>query len=504
MDNDQQAIWNQPIIFKKGQKGLRNFQLPKVPDEIKNYSDTQLQKITKMRRKSNLNLPELGELEVLRHYTRLSQMNFGVQTGFYPLGSCTMKYNPIINEKIASSHKITLTHPDQPVETIQGCLQIIYELQEWLADIYGLPGVTLQPAAGAAGEYTGILIIRAFHKANGENLQRREIIVPDSAHGTNPASAGMAGYRVIVIPSTTEGLVDIEALKTAVGPQTAGFMFTNPSTLGIFESNIKEITAIIHESGGLCYYDGANLNAIVGISRPGDMNFDVSHSNLHKTFSTPHGGGGPGAGAVAVRKDLIPFLPKPNVIKKDNKYCLDFDVPNSIGKVKAYLGNFSVLVRAYVYIYMMGWEGLQAAAKDAVLNANYMANQIEKIKGFSVPFKHPGTGLVKHEFVASGEKLKKDTSISALDVSKRLLDHYLHPPTIYFPMIVSEALMIEPTETEPKENLDKYINALQNISNEAYNDPDIIHKAPHNMSVGRIDDVRAARKPALSYRMQNK
>ncbi|MHA2337446.1 MAG: aminomethyl-transferring glycine dehydrogenase subunit GcvPB [Candidatus Hodarchaeales archaeon] len=502
MNFEKQAIWNQPVIFEKGQKGLRNNQLPELPNELKSYVDRQLDKISKVKRITELKLPEVGELEVLRHYTRLSQMNFGVTTGFYPLGSCTMKYNPIINDKIASSHKIGLTHPDQPVETIQGCLQIIYELQEFITEIFGLPGVTVQPAAGAAGEYTGLLVIRAYHKKNGEDEERREIIIPDSAHGTNFASAAMAGYKVVIIPSTKEGLVDLEALRAAAGSKTAGFMLTNPSTLGIFEYHIKEITSIIHDAGGLCYYDGANLNAIVGISRPGDMLFDVAHTNLHKTFSTPHGGGGPGAGVVAVREDLIPFLPKPLVIKKNDVYLLDYDRPDSIGKVKAYLGNFGVLVRAYVYIFMMGFEGLKAAASHAVLNANYMAHFVEKIKGINIPYKDVKTGLIKHEFVASAEELKKETDISTLDVSKRLLDFNVHPPTIYFPMIVPEALMVEPTETEPIENLDRFINALENISKEAHENPEIIKSAPHNMSVGRVDDVLAARKPKLSQRMK--
>ncbi|MFW9927827.1 MAG: aminomethyl-transferring glycine dehydrogenase subunit GcvPB [Candidatus Thorarchaeota archaeon] len=504
MTEDRQAIWNQPIIFKKGQKGLKNAQIPEVPSEFLPFINSQKGKLSKLSRKSELSLPELGELEVLRHYTRLSQMNFGVSTGFYPLGSCTMKYNPLINDKIASSHKIGLMHPDQPIETSQGCLQIIYELQEQIALLFGLDAATVQPAAGAAGEYTGLLIIKAYHKKNGEDNQRREIIIPDSAHGTNFASAAMAGYTVVTIPSASDGTVDLEALKVATGPQTAGFMLTNPSTLGIFDRNIKEITTIIHNAGGLCYYDGANLNAIVGISRPGDMFFDVAHSNLHKTFSTPHGGGGPGAGVVSVRKDLIPFLPKPIIAKKDGYYSLDYDRPESIGKVKAYFGNFGVLVRAYAYIHMMGWEGLQAAARHAVLNANYLAHSVHKIKGFTIPYKDQKTGLIKHEFVASAEMLKHETGISALDISKRLLDFFMHPPTIYFPMIVPEALMIEPTETETKETLDNYIIALKQISNESYSNPDIIKASPHNMSVGRIDDVQAARKPILSERMRNK
>lgn len=503
MDNERQALWNEPLIFnKKQQHGLRNDQIPHVPEELNDYAINQLNKIVKTRRVSKLNLPELGELEVLRHYTRLSQMNFGVQSGFYPLGSCTMKYNPIINEKIVSSHKIGLTHPNQPMETVQGNLQIIYELQKWIGDIFGLPGVTLQPAAGAQGEYTGILIMRAYHKKKGEQTQRKEIIIPDSAHGTNFASAAMGGYRVVLIPSASDGTVDIEALKAATGPKTAGFMLTNPSTLGIFDSHIKEITSVIHDAGGLCYYDGANLNAIVGISRPGDMNFDIAHTNLHKTFTVPHGGGGPGSAAVGVRKDLIPFLPKPVVTKEGDKYLLDNNCPESIGKLKSYYGNFGAVVRAYVYIFMMGWEGLQAAARHAVLNANYMAKQISQIPGITIPFKHPETGLIKHEFVASADKLKRETGISTLDISKRLLDFAMHPPTIYFPMIVPEALMVEPTETEPKENLDSYIQALKQISEEAYHNPDIVHSAPHNTSVGRIDDVRAARNPILSQRMR--
>lgn len=502
MQEERQAVWNQRIIIEKSQKGLRNNQLPAIPEEFTNYSKKMFEKIKNSKRTEKPNIPELGELEVLRHYTRLSQMNYGVQLGFYPLGSCTMKYNPIINDKIASLDHAALVHPDQPIDTVQGSLQILYEMQQWFSDIFGLSGVTLQPAAGAAGEYTGILIIRAFHKKNGEDQQRREIIVPDSAHGTNPATAAMAGYRVVVVPSDNKGLVDLDALKAAVGPQTAGFMLTNPSTLGVFESNIEEIVKIIHDAGGLCYYDGANLNAIMGICRPGDMGFDISHSNLHKTFSTPHGGGGPGAGPVMVREDLIPFLPRPIVSFKDGKYYLDNEMPDSIGKVKGYFGNFGVIIRAYVYIYMMGWEGLQGAAKNAVLNANYLANKVAKIKGLKIPYRHPETGLVKHEFVASADPMKNDTGVTTLEISKRLLDFNLHPPTVYFPLVVHEALMVEPTETEPKHNLDRFAAALEQISQEAYTNPELVKSAPHNTPIGRIDEVKAVKKPVLSFRMK--
>lgn len=497
----RQADWQEPSIFQKTRSNLRTAMVPRV-SEFDSYAEEVLGRLEPMvKRESSLNLPELSELEILRHYTRLSQMNFGVQTGFYPLGSCTMKYNPTINDRAAGLPGMGNTHPEQPEETVQGSLELMYELQEWLGEILGLPYVTLQPAAGAQGEYTGVMLIREYHHRRDEG-NRNEMLIPDSAHGTNPASAAMAGFKVVKIPSAEDGTVDLEALKAAVGPNTAGLMMTNPNTLGVFEHQIKEVADVVHQAGGLVYYDGANLNAIFGIVRPGDMGFDVAHINLHKSFSTPHGGGGPGSGVVAVNEKLEKYLPAPIVAKDGDRYYLNYDLPESMGKVKGYYGNFGVLVRTYTYIYMLGLEGLTAVAKNAVLNANYMCSKVSKIKGYAVPYKSQPHGLVKHEFVASPEQMKKDTGISALDISKRLLDYLLHPPTIYFPLIVPEALMIEPTETETKENMDEYVDVLGQIAKEAYETPEVVRSAPHNTTVGRVDDVRASRNPVLSERMK--
>ncbi len=499
MASKRQANWNEDSIFSIAAKGLRTSLIPN-DSEFSKSGQKVLETFGSLKRKQKPKLPELSELDVLRHYTRLSQMNYSIQTGFYPLGSCTMKYNPVINDRAASFSGFANTHPEQPKDTIQGNLELLSELEDWLGALLGFEGVTLQPAAGAAGEYTGVMMIKAFHEKNGQS-NRNEILIPDSAHGTNPASAALAGFKIISLPSAKDGTIDVEALQAAVGPNTAGLMMTNPNTVGIFEYNIEKVVKIVHDAGGLVYYDGANLNAIVGIARPGDMGFDVAHINLHKTFSTPHGGGGPGAGVVAVNSKLVPFLPVPRITYDGSKYSLNSDYPDSIGKVKGYLGNFGVLVRAYTYIYTLGFEGLQAVATHAVLNANYMAKKVETIKGFKIPFKGKN-GLVKHEFVASAEPLKRDTGISTLDVSKRLLDFMVHPPTIYFPLIVPEALMVEPTETESKDNCDEYIKILETISQEAYSQPDLIKEAPINTSVTRVDDVRAARNPILSERMK--
>jgi glycine dehydrogenase subunit 2 len=501
MSSKKQAIWNEETIFSTAStsKGLRTSLILR-DTEFTNKGSELLNSLGDLKRKVKPKLPELSELDVLRHYTRLSQMNYSIQTGFYPLGSCTMKYNPIINDKSANLSGFSHTHPEQPQETVQGNLELLYELEQWLGAILGFEGVTLQPAAGAHGEYTGVLMIKAYHEKNGQP-NRNEILIPDSAHGTNPASAALAGFKIISIPSAEDGTVNVEALQAAVGPNTAGLMMTNPNTLGIFEHNIEQVVKIVHDAGGLVYYDGANLNAIVGITRPGDMGFDVSHINLHKSFSTPHGGGGPGSGVVAVNEKLVPFLPIPRIKFDGQKYTWNNNFPDSIGKVKAYIGNFGVLVRAYTYIYTLGFEGLQALAKHAVLNANYMAKKVEAIKGLSIPYKG-FNGLVKHEFVASADKMKRDTGVSTLDISKRLLDFMVHPPTIYFPLIVPEAMMIEPTETESKDSCDEYISVLEKISNEAYTDPEIVKQAPTNTSTTRIDDVRAARNPILSEKMK--
>lgn len=435
-------------------------------------------------------LPEVSELDLMRHYTQLSQRNHGVDSGFYPLGSCTMKYNPKINEDVARYPGFAHLHPYQPEEMVQGALELLYHLQNDLAEITGMDAVTLQPAAGAHGEWTGLMMIRAYHESRGE--KRTKVIVPDSAHGTNPASATVAGFETITIPSNEKGLVDIEALRKAVGPDTAALMLTNPNTLGLFEENIVEIAEIVHEAGGLLYYDGANANAILGYSRPGDMGFDVVHLNLHKTFTTPHGGGGPGAGPVGVKNILKPFLPKPVVVKDGDRYKLDYEIPNSIGRVKPFYGNFGILVRAYTYIRTMGPEGLKKVSEYAVLNANYMMSKLKPY--YDLPFDQ----VCKHEFVLSGKRQKK-LGVRTLDIAKRLLDFGYHPPTIYFPLIVEECLMIEPTETESKETLDQFIDVMIQIAKEAEENPSLVQEAPHNTVVGRLDEVTAARKPVLRY-----
>ena len=505
MKGFQQARWRTPIIFESGSKGRKGYSFPPLDDSAKST----LRKIVntlprQLIRERPPDLPELSEVEVVRHFTALSQMNFGIDNGPYPLGSCTMKYNPKTNEALASMDETRWVHPDQPEETIQGTLEIMYKLSSWLAEITGTSKVTLQPAAGAQGELTGALIIRAYHKQNGELTKRNEIIIPDSAHGTNPASATMAGFKVVIVPTDEEGCVDIEALKSATSERTAGLMLTNPNTLGIFEKNITEISKIIHEHGGLLYYDGANLNAVLGKTRPGDMGFDIVHLNLHKTFATPHGGGGPGAGPVGVKEPLVDFLPVPLVEYDGNRYYLNYDVPHSIGKVRAFYGSFGVLVKAFAYILTVGAEGLDKISDMAVLNANYLARKLSKIKGFNLAYAKEKP--VKHEFVLSCSRLHSETGVSAKDVAKRLLDYGIHPPTIYFPPVVKEALMFEPTETETIEELDRIIDALTEISKEAYENPEKILTAPHCTSVGRVDEAKAShpRTMCLSWRMYKK
>lgn len=435
-------------------------------------------------------LPEVYEVDVIRHYTELSRRNFGIDNGFYPLGSCTMKYNPKINEDVARFAGFAKIHPYQPEESIQGALELLYTLQNDLAALTGMDQVTLQPAAGAHGEWTGLMLIRAYHESRGE--KRTKVIVPDSSHGTNPASATVAGYDTITIKSNERGMVDLEALRAVVGDDTAALMLTNPSTLGLFEEQIVEIAEIVHEAGGLLYYDGANSNAIMGITRPGDMGFDVVHLNLHKTMSTPHGGGGPGAGPVGVKSLLIPFLPKPIVSKReDATYYWDYDRPQSIGRVKAFYGNFGILVRAYTYIRTYGPEGLRRLSELAVLNANYMMHRLAPYYEVAYP------GLCKHEFVLSGKKLK-EFGVRTLDVAKRLLDFGYHPPTIYFPLNVEECIMIEPTETESKETLDGFIDTMIQIAKEAETTPEVVIGAPYTTVVKRLDETTAARKPVLN------
>ncbi|MEA1974676.1 MAG: aminomethyl-transferring glycine dehydrogenase subunit GcvPB [Bacillota bacterium] len=475
------------LIFEISKEGRRGSALPKLDVEEKKLDELLPNKFIKT---SDLFLPEVSEGDLVRHYTKLSTMNYGVDSGFYPLGSCTMKYNPKINEEVAFNGNLMNVHPYQAEETVQGSLEIMYGLSEMLSEISGMDKVTLQPAAGAHGELTGIMLIKAYHTSRGD-LKRTKVITPDSAHGTNPATINMAGYEAIEIKSNENGEVDIESLKAVLNDEVAGFMLTNPNTLGLFERNIKEIAELVHEAGGLLYYDGANMNAIMGKTRPGDMGFDVMHFNLHKTFSTPHGGGGPGSGPVGVKKKLEKFLPMPVVSKESDRYFLDYNRPDSMGKIKGFYGNYGVMLKAYSYILTMGGKGLREASEMAVLNANYMMNKLKKY------YKLPIDRVCKHEFVLDG--LIDNHEVSTLDIAKRLLDYGYHPPTIYFPLIVHEALMSEPTETESKETLDEFIEALISISKEANENPEILKNAPSTTSIKRIDEVRAARELILKW-----
>jgi len=444
-----------------------------------------------LQRKNRVCIPDLDETQVARHFLRLSQMNYGVETGFYPLGSCTMKYNPKICEEIAGWDSFANIHPYQDVTTVQGSLQVLYELERMLCEISGMDYFSLQPAAGAQGEFLGMLLSRAFHESSKDD-ERNEVILPDTAHGTNPASATMAGYKLIEIPSNSDGVVDLEMLEKSLSERTACFMLTNPNTLGIFESDILEISKMVHDAGALLYYDGANMNAIMGKARPGDMGFDIVHLNLHKTFGTPHGGGGPGSGPVGVKKKLEKFLPVPRANKNKDGYFFDYNYPQSIGKLKGFYGNFSVCLKAYVYILLMGGNGLKEASEIAVLNSNYMKKKLVDSGKYELPYKD----LRKHEFVLSCEKLKKEKDVRAMDVAKHLLDYGLHPPTIYFPLIVKEALMIEPTESESKHDLDRYVDTLVKIANEK---PEIVKDAPSNTSVKRVDEVGATKNQILTW-----
>jgi glycine dehydrogenase subunit 2 len=498
----RQARWNEPVIFELGQSNRRGFCVPEVEEEVRRtVGDVHELIPDKMKRKTLPKLPELSEVEVVRHFTRLSQMNYGVDSGFYPLGSCTMKYNPKINDALAVSSAVSMLHPYQHEQTVQGILEILYTLSKWLAELTGTCEVSLQPSAGAHGELLGILLMRAYHGKNGEIGQRDEIIVPDSAHGTNPASASMGGFNVVVVPSDATGCLDIEALKSAVSKRTAGLMLTNPNTLGIFEKNIEETAQIIHEAGGLLYYDGANLNAILGKTRPGDMGFDIVHINIHKTFGTPHGGGGPGAGPVGVCEMLEKFLPVPRVGFDGKDYCLDYTKPLSVGKIKSFYGNIAVLLRAYAYILSLGAEGLKEVAEVSVLNANYIAKKLSRIRGFELPYDKQTPR--KHECVLSVKPLMHETGVRALNVSKRLLDYGVHSPTTYFPQIVEEALMIEPTESFEKEELDRFVEIMAQISQEAYSDPQLVLKAPQNTASTKLDEVKASHPKtlALSWKM---
>lgn len=442
-------------------------------------------------RKKPAALPEVSQQDLVRHYTGLSRRNFGVDSGFYPLGSCTMKYNPKINEDACRLPGFAAIHPLQAPETVQGALELLGNMEAYLAELAGMDAVTTQPVAGAQGELTGLKLIRAYHRHRGEN--RTKVIVPDSAHGTNPASAAVAGLEIVEIKSNADGSVNLEALQAAVGPDTAALMLTNPSTLGLFEIHIKEIARIVHDAGGLLYYDGANANAIMGIARPGDMGFDVVHLNLHKTFSTPHGGGGPGSGPVGVKQALIPFLPVPVIVREAGAFRLEEERPLSIGRLHSFYGNFGVVVRAYAYIRAMGPAGLKQASEDAVLNANYVLSQLKE--DYHAPFAQ----LCKHECIITSRK-QRDYGVRTLDIAKRLLDYGYHPPTIYFPLIVEEAIMIEPTETESKETLDGFIAAMRQIARDAREDASLITGAPRTTVVGRLDEAAAARKPVVKWK----
>ena len=477
------AVWDEPLLKELEEIKKEHYTLQSVlPDSLQ--------------RKTPIDIPDLDETQVMRHFFHLSQMNYGIESGIYPLGSCTMKYNPKICEEISHWEQFTLLHPYQDESTAQGTLRIMYELEQMLCEITGMDRFTLQPAAGAQGEFTGLLFTRAYHESN-KDFNRDEIILPDTSHGTNPASAAMAGYKVIEIPSTKEGTVDLVMLEKVLSEKTACFMLTNPNTLGIFESEIDDIARLVHKAGALLYYDGANMNAIMGKARPGDMGFDIMHLNLHKTFSTPHGGGGPGSGPVGVKKKLERFLPVPWIMKKDDTYYFNYDYPDSIGKIKAAYGNISVILKAYIYLLLMGGNGLKEVSEIAVLNANYMKKKLVDSNLYDLPFKN----LRKHEFVISCERLLTNKGIRALDVGKRLLDYGLHPPTVYFPLIVKEALMIEPTESETKKTLDFYIDTLLKIAQE---DPTLIKSAPHNTVVQRIDEIGAVKNPILTWKILEK
>ena len=438
----------------------------------------------------------MSETEISRHYTQMAGRTHGVNDGFYPLGSCTMKYNPKVNEEAAALPGFKKLHPLQPLSTAQGALEVLWNAERLLCEITGMDAMTFEPAAGAHGEFTGLLLIKAYHVHRGDE-KRTKIIVPDSAHGTNPASAAMCGYQVVSIPSREDGCVDLDQLRQAVGEDTAGLMLTNPNTVGLFDKNILEITEIVHQAGGLCYYDGANLNAVMGIVRPGDMGFDVVHLNLHKTFSTPHGGGGPGSGPVGCKEFLAQFLPGSRPVK-DEAGNLTFGVEeHSIGKVKQFYGNFLGVVKALAYILTLGREGIPAAAKNAVLNANYMRVKLSDV------YEMAYDEICMHEFVMSLEHLKHEKGVTAMDIAKSLLDYGIHPPTMYFPLIVHEALMVEPTETESRETLDEAIEVFHKIYQEALDNPQSLHSAPHNTPIGRPDEVTAARKPVLRYSWEN-
>jgi glycine dehydrogenase subunit 2 len=472
------------LIYEKSSAGRRGGSLPR-------YDLPAADVPPEHRRGKPPRLPELPEFELVRHFTALSARNFGIDTGFYPLGSCTMKYNPRVNERVVALPGFRDLHPLQEEDAAQGALELMWRLGEALKEITGLAAVSLQPAAGSQGELTGLMLMRAYFTDRGE--ERDTVITADTAHGTNPASVTMAGYKLQKVETDARGNLDLDDLRSKVNERTAGLMLTNPSTLGLFDENIVEVAAIFHEAGALLYYDGANLNAVCGISRPGDMGFDIVHINLHKTFSQPHGGGGPGGGPIAVRESLEPFLPVPAVVRRDDGYGLDYDRPKSIGKVRAFTGPFGVFVRSYAYIRSYGPK-LREMSEAAVLNANYL---LARLRG---AYELPYDRLCMHEFVLSARNLKREHGVTAIDVAKRLIDYGFHPPTIYFPLVVPEALMIEPTETETKETLDAFAEAMLAIAREAGDSPELLKDAPTNAPVRRLDEVKAARRPVVRYR----
>jgi len=469
------------LIFELSQPGRRAVPMPALDVPAKPLSDIIP---SKHLRQTPARLPEVGELETVRHFVRVSSMNYHIDKGFYPLGSCTMKYNPLVNETVARLDGFANVHPMQPEETLQGALYLMHELIRMLCEIVGMKTATLQPAAGAQGELTGLMMIRAYHESKGK--PRKFVLIPDSAHGTNPASVVIAGYETVQIPSNREGRVDLAALREKLNDDVAALMITNPNTLGLFETQIEEISRIVHEAGALMYMDGANLNALLGLVRPGDIGFDVMHINLHKTFSTPHGGGGPGAGPVAVGSRLVDFLPVPRVVKKDERFILDYDYPKSVGKVHSFFGNFGMMVRAYAYILMHGDRGLKRISENAIINANYLLSRLAS------HFRLPYPGAAMHEFVVTGEKLRT-FGLRTTDLAKRLLDHGVHAPTIYFPLIVREAIMIEPTETESRETLEAFAEAMIRVLKEAEENPEMVRTAPHTTPVGRLDEVKAVK-----------
>src|SRR5687768_2362116 len=475
----------EPLIHELSSPGRIGFSLPEVDmDEAPALDEKYL--------REELDMPEVSEIDVMRHFVRLSQKNYSIDTGFYPLGSCTMKYNPKLHEDVAIMPGWAHIHPLQPEECVQGALAVQHGLGEMLRELTGMDAITLQPAAGAHGEFTGILMIRAYHESRGD-MERDIILVPDSAHGTNPATAAAAGFKMISLKSSKEGSVELDALKGALSERVAGMMRTVPSTLDLFEPDILKISKMVHDAGGLMYGDGANLNALVGHIRPGDLGFDVMHINLHKTFTTPHGGGGPGSGPVACKALLAPFLPSPTVEMKNDKYSFTYS-DKSIGRVKNFWGNFGMHVRAYTYIRHLGLPGLQRVSEDAIINANYIRANL------SGTYHLPYDRVCMHEVVLSGKNIKQETGVRTLDIAKRLIDYGMHPPTVYFPLIVEEALMIEPTETESKETLDAFIHAMKEIAREAREDPDMVRTAPHTTELTRLDEVTAAREPNLRWR----